>query len=222
AARQGDSAPVEFACGGAALLHADDPAGRRAVRPAIALLVEAGLDASIAAVRSPGAEIGAGVLSVGVRIVVVAVVALFGTILGTVPAVRRERAVLVAGAVAAVVDAVVALLARVLDAVAAVGGALGARRAEALDGELEIALARVPLGVEQRDCVDVPLDDAEARIVDLAVVVSVLGAQGDAAGLRGAEPAEVDGELSADAHPNVVVAAELEPLAAPVLEPAAP
>src|SRR5690606_5170344 len=130
------------------------------------------------------------------------------------PILRRDRAVLVAGAVAAVVDAVVALLARVLDAVAAVGGALGARRAEALDGELEIALARVPLGVEQRDFVDVPLDDAEARIVDLAVVVAVLGAQGDAAGLRGVEPAEVDGELSADEHPNVVVAAELEALAA--------
>ena len=96
-------------------------AGQPAVDPVVASLSELALDGLVAAVGSGRAAIRAQARAVGGRAVRSALVARLGRVLhDAVAAVAGERAVRVAGAVAAVVLAVVALLVAVLDAVAAV------------------------------------------------------------------------------------------------------
>src|SRR5579872_6803858 len=90
-----------------------------AARAALALLAELQLDDAVAAVRRDGARRGALPRAVGGGGVHRAVVALLGAAHGAVAAVRRQRAIRIAGAVGPVIGAVVALLVAVLDAVAA-------------------------------------------------------------------------------------------------------
>src|SRR5439155_2874842 len=105
----------------AALLDAEGAADARGA--ALALLAEHDLDDAVAAVRRDRAGGGTHAESVGrfERDVERAVVALLGAVHGAISAVRRQRAVGVAGAVAAIIDAVVALLERHGDDAVAAG-----------------------------------------------------------------------------------------------------
>jgi hypothetical protein len=95
-------------------------------------------------------------------------------------------------------------------AIAADRLAVGARRQEPGQGEVEVRLNGVPLGVEEEDLVDVPGSDREAGVPT--------GVERHGRRLRRVDPSQVDGEAAVDVDPNVVVARELQLLASLVLE----
>src|SRR5258708_18699714 len=128
-----------------ALLNDDALAHDAAALRPVALLAVGPLDAAVTAVGAEHTALRAGAGAVrGVR-VRGAVVANLRAVHGAVAAVGSERAVLVAGSVRAVVDAVVAGLTRILEAVAALELAVHVARAghQAVVGSVVARLGRL-------------------------------------------------------------------------------
>src|SRR5690606_18129743 len=209
------------------------PVGVRSVVLSRVARFEGSLNLAVAAVRRLHAARCARIGRRRVHVDVEPDVALLRAVHLTVTAVRREGAVRVAGAVAAVVRAVVARLVGRHDAVAALGPANGPVGVEPREREAIARLRGVALGLENDDLVDLALFEIQielpvdglglrAGLVDLRRRPrATVWLEGHRAFERRVHAAEVERELTLDEHPYVVVAAEVQHFAAAELEPVA-
>jgi hypothetical protein len=178
------------------------------IRPVVALFSEQTIDDPVAAERARHA---AGRAS-PVRAHIDAVIALLeGHLRDVVATVGAEFACHRAVAVGPIIDAIVALLIGCLDSVAANARAHAQRAMEIAERQSVVGLRCMSLGLKHDDFVDRSERETKSR--------RGRGVQHEASGERAVHTAEIDDALLVDEDPNIVVARQVQLLAAGVLKP---